>query len=33
MAEFEPVLLANINKPDSHTLKVYDSRVPGAIPK
>lgn len=25
VAEFEPVLLANINKPDSHTLKVYES--------
>ena len=23
MADFEPVLLANINKPDSHTLRVY----------
>ncbi|MCE9606788.1 MAG: NADH-quinone oxidoreductase subunit NuoF [Planctomycetia bacterium] len=25
MAKFEPVLLANINKPDSHTLKVYEA--------
>ena len=25
MAEFEPVLLANIDKPDSHTLKTYES--------
>ncbi len=25
MPEFEPVLLANIDKPDSHTLKVYES--------
>ncbi len=24
MADFEPVLLANIDKPDSHTLKVYE---------
>ncbi len=25
MADFEPVLLANINKPDSHTLRVYEA--------
>ncbi|MBI3468992.1 MAG: NADH-quinone oxidoreductase subunit F, partial [Planctomycetes bacterium] len=25
MAKLEPVLLANINKPDSHTLRVYES--------
>ena len=25
MPEFEPVLLANINKPDSHTLRVYEA--------
>ena len=25
MPEFEPVLLANIDKPDSHTLRVYES--------
>src|SRR5215204_588141 len=25
MPKFEPVLLANINKPDSHTLRVYES--------
>jgi NADH-quinone oxidoreductase subunit F len=25
VAAFEPVLLANINKPDSHTLRVYES--------
>src|SRR6266567_3135731 len=25
VAEFEPVLLANINKPDSHTLRVYQA--------
>lgn len=25
MAEFEPVLLANIDKPDSHTLRVYEA--------
>lgn len=25
MADFEPVLLANINKPDSHTLRVYQA--------
>ena len=24
MAEFQPVLLANIDKPDSHTLRVYE---------
>src|ERR1044071_3876589 len=24
MAKFEPILLANINKPDSHTLRVYE---------
>ncbi len=25
MAEFQPFLLANIDKPDSHTLAVYES--------
>ena len=25
LPDFEPVLLANINKPDSHTLKVYQA--------
>lgn len=25
MAKFEPVLMANMNKPDSHTLKVYEA--------
>ena len=25
MPEYEPVLLANVNKPDSHTLKVYEA--------
>src|SRR5918992_4662106 len=25
MTTFEPVLLSNINKPDSHTLRVYES--------
>lgn len=26
MAEFEPVLLANVGKPDSHTLRTYESQ-------
>ena len=24
MSDFQPVLLANVDKPDSHTLKVYE---------